>query len=343
MNSRERFLAACSCKSLDRPPIWVMRQAGRYLPEYRALKAKHSFLEMVQNPELALEVTMQPLRRYPLDAAILFSDILVIPEAMGQPYRFKEGGGIAMDFKIRTRADIARLSHENVCARLEYVAETLRLIRRELDGSRALLGFAGAPWTLAAYMVEGGGSDSFESVKELFYSDREAFDLLMGKITRAVSGYLRMQIEAGADAVQLFDSWGAVLPAADYEAGSLSWIRQIIGSMPATTPVILYAKGVGGNLPALASSGAGVLGFDWTVDLQAVRIALPANIAVQGNLDPVVMNLDPTIAAGAARRLLESMNGLHGHIFNLGHGILPQARPESMAAVCETVVGWNQA
>jgi len=318
-----------------------MRQAGRYLPEYRALKEKHSFLEMVKTPELALEVTMQPLRRYPLDAAILFSDILVIPEAMGQPYRFKDEGGIAMEFQIQNEADIARLSHEGVGERLKYVADALRLIKAELAGSRALLGFAGAPWTLAAYMVEGGGSDSFARAKELFYSDRRAFDLLMDKVTRAVTEYLRMQIEAGADAVQLFDSWGAALPACDYEAGSMRWIRMIIESLPASTPVILYAKGVGGNLPALASSGARVLGFDWTVDLPTVRSALPANIAVQGNLDPVVMNLDPAIAAGAARRLLQSMSGLNGHIFNLGHGILPQARPESMAAVCEVVTGWT--
>lgn len=320
-----------------------MRQAGRYLPEYRALKAKHSFLEMVKTPELALEVTMQPLRRYPLDAAILFSDILVIPEAMGQPYRFKDGGGIAMEFEIRNRADIERLSGEGITENLHYVSQALGLIKRELAGSRALLGFAGAPWTLAAYMVEGGGSDSFARAKELFYSDRASFDLLMEKITAAVTEYLRMQIDAGADAVQLFDSWGAVLPACDYEAGSLKWIRRIIESLPRTTPIILYSKGVGGNLPALASSGASVLGFDWTVDLPMVRIALPSNIAVQGNLDPVVMNLDPAIAAAAATRLLRSMDGLNGHIFNLGHGILPEARLESMAAVCEAVTGWTSA
>ncbi|HEY5551295.1 MAG TPA: uroporphyrinogen decarboxylase [Opitutaceae bacterium] len=340
MTSRERFLAACACKPLDRPPIWVMRQAGRYLPEYRAMKERHSFLEMVRTPELALEVTMQPLRRYPLDAAILFSDILVIPEAMGQPYRFKDEGGIAMEFRIDGAADIARLSTDGAGARLQYLADALSLIKAELAGSRALLGFAGAPWTLASYMVEGGGSETFARVKELFYSNRPLFDELMTKVTGAVIESLRLQIASGADAVQLFDSWGSALPACDYEAGSLVWIRRIVAALPAGTPIILFAKGVGGNLPALASSGARVLGFDWTVDLPTVRSTLPANIAVQGNLDPVVMNLAPDVAAAAATRLLESMRGLSGHIFNLGHGILPQARPESMAAVCNAVVSW---
>jgi uroporphyrinogen decarboxylase len=340
MNSRERFLSACACKALDRPPIWVMRQAGRYLPEYRAMKERHSFLEMVRTPELALEVTMQPLRRFPLDAAILFSDILVIPEAMGQPYRFKEEGGIAMEFRIDGAADIARLTSNGAGERLQYLGDALRLIKTELAGSRALLGFAGAPWTLASYMVEGGGSETFARVKELFYSNRSLFEELMTKVTDAVIESLRLQIASGADAVQLFDSWGSALPACDYEAGSLVWIRRIVAALPADTPVILFAKGVGGNLPALASSGASVLGFDWTVDLPTVRSALPAKRAVQGNLDPVVMNLAPDVAAAAARRLLESMRGLNGHVFNLGHGILPQARPESMAAVCDAVVSW---
>lgn len=343
MNSRERFLNACDCKALDRPPIWVMRQAGRYLPEYRALKEKHSFLEMVRTPELALEVTMQPLRRYPLDAAILFSDILIVPEALGQPYRFREQGGIAMDFRIENAADVARLEAGSVAERLDYVPAALRLIKTELAGSRALLGFAGAPWTLASYMVEGGSSEDFARVKAMFYSERKLFDKLMEKVTDAVADCLRLQIQAGADAVQLFDSWGSALPACDYEAGSLQWIRRIVTQLPKGTPVILFAKGVGGNLAALAGSGAHVLGFDWTVDLPTVRTTLPADIAVQGNLDPVVMNLEPGVAAAAARRLLESMSGLPGHIFNLGHGIMPQAKPESMAAVCDTVVGWATA
>jgi uroporphyrinogen decarboxylase len=189
-------------------------------------------------------------------------------------------------------------------------------------------------------MVEGGGSETFARVKQLFYTQRDLFEELMTKITDAVIESLRLQIASGADAVQLFDSWGSALPACDYEAGSLVWIRRIVAALPKGTPVILFAKGVGGNLPALASSGAGVLGFDWTVDLPMVRSALPANIAVQGNLDPVVMNLAPEVASAAARRLLESMRGLPGHVFNLGHGILPQARQESMAAVCDAVVGW---
>jgi uroporphyrinogen decarboxylase len=337
MTSRERFLSACACKPLDRPPIWVMRQAGRYLPEYRAMKERHSFLEMVRTPELALEVTMQPLRRYPLDAAILFSDILVIPEAMGQPYRFKDEGGIAMEFRIDGAADIARLSSTGVGERLQYLAGALQLIKAELAGSRALLGFAGAPWTLASYMVEGGGSETFARVKELFYTQRSLFDELMTKITDAVIESLRLQIESGADAVQLFDSWGSALPACDYEAGSLVWIRRIVAALPAGTPVILFAKGVGGNLPALASSGAGVVGFDWTVDLPAVRCALPANVAVQGNLDPVALFASPKEIKSRAADIIRRAAGRPGHIFNLGHGVLPETPVNNVIALVDTV------
>src|SRR5471030_2156400 len=195
MNSRDRFLAACACAPLERPPLWIMRQAGRYLPEYRALKAKSSFLEMVKTPALAAEVTLQPLRRFAFDAAILFSDILVIPEALGQAYRFKEAGGIAMDFRLETRAQVDALAPADaVPARLGYVGETLALLKKELAGRHALLGFGGSPWTLATYMVEGGSSEEFERIKQLFYTDRATFEALLEKITAAIIAYFRMQI-----------------------------------------------------------------------------------------------------------------------------------------------------
>ncbi len=341
MNSRERFLAACAGQPLSRPPIWIMRQAGRYLPEYRALKAKSSFLEMVRTPTLAMEVTMQPLRRYALDAAILFSDILVIPEALGQPYAFRDGGGIAMDYRLETRAQIEGLAGgDAIVEKLSYVTDALVLLKRELAGEKALLGFGGSPWTLATYMVEGGSSDDFERVKLLFYTDRGTFDALLDKVTSALIEYFQMQIRAGVDAIQIFDSWGGIIAGADYEAASLRWIRRIIGALPADFPIILYAKGTAPQLADQAASGARVISVDWTNDLATVRRALPANVAVQGNLDPVLLNTTPEIVQREATRLLQSMDGTRGHVFNLGHGIQPQARLECMQALVDTVVLW---
>ncbi|MBX3749206.1 MAG: uroporphyrinogen decarboxylase [Opitutaceae bacterium] len=342
MTSRERFLAACACTPLDRPPLWVMRQAGRYLPEYRALKAKSSFLEMVKTPALATEVTLQPLRRYALDAAILFSDILVIPEALGQAYTFRDTGGIAMAYRLETRAQIDALAPaEAVPERLAYVAETLRLLKKELGGQKALLGFGGSPWTLATYMVEGGSSEDFERIKLLFYTDRALFDALLEKLTAALITYFKMQVAAGADAIQIFDSWGGIIAGPDYEAASLRWIKRIVAALPKDFPVILYAKGTSPHLTDQAFSGVRVLSVDWTNDLAIVRRNLPANVAVQGNLDPVLMCTTPAIVRQEATRLLESMRGTAGHIFNLGHGITPQARLECMEALVATVTGWR--
>jgi uroporphyrinogen decarboxylase len=341
MTSRERFLAACACAPLDRPPLWVMRQAGRYLPEYRALKAKHSFLEMVKTPDLAAEVTLQPLRRFALDAAIIFSDILVIPEALGQGYKFREEGGIAMEYRLETRAQLDRLDPARVTAHLDYVAQALQRVKAELKGGRALLGFAGAPWTLATYMVEGGSSEDFSRIKQLFFTDRAFFDALMAKLTAGLIEYCRMQIRAGADAIQLFDSWGGIIAGQDYEAASLRWMREIIAALPKDFPVILYAKGAPMQLTDMAFSGARVLGVDWTVDLGVVRKLVPGNIALQGNLDPVLMNTTPDIVRREATRLLETMRGARGHIFNLGHGIMPEAKIECMESLVTTVRDWR--
>jgi uroporphyrinogen decarboxylase len=342
MNSRSRFLAACSCQPLDRPPLWVMRQAGRYLPEYRALKAKSSFLEMVRTPAVAMEVTLQPLRRFALDAAILFSDILVIPEALGQGYHFREQGGIAMAYRLETRAQVDALAPaEAVTERLNYVAETLKLLKTELAGSHALLGFGGSPWTLATYMVEGGSSDEFELIKQLFYTDRAMFDALLEKLTAALIVYFKLQIEAGADAIQIFDSWGGIIAGPDYEAASLRWIREIVAALPKDFPVILYAKGTAPHLSDQAFTGVRVLSLDWTNDLALVRRALPDNLALQGNLDPVLLNPRPDIVRRESTRLLESMRGTRGHIFNLGHGIMPHAKIECMQALVDTVTEWK--
>jgi uroporphyrinogen decarboxylase len=341
MTGRTRFLSATACQPLDRPPVWVMRQAGRYLPEYRALKAKHSFLEMVRTPELAAEVTMQPLRRFALDAAIIFSDILVIPEALGQGYRFREEGGIAMDFALETRAQVDRLDATGIASRLDYVGQALARVKTELKGERALLGFAGAPWTLATYMVEGGSSDEYTRIKTLFYTDRPLFETLLGKITAAIIDYCQMQIRSGADAIQLFDSWGGIIAGQDYEAASLRWTRQIIAALPKDFPIIVYAKGCAPQFTDLAFSGARVLGIDWTSDLGVVRKQIPSTIALQGNLDPVLMNTSPEIVRRETTRLLESMRGTSGHILNLGHGIMPSAKIECMQALVDTVTAWK--
>lgn len=342
MTSRERFLAACASRPVDRPPLWIMRQAGRYLPEYRELKDEHGFLKMVVTPALAAEVSLQPLRRFAFDAAILFSDILVVPEALGQGYRFREAGGIAMAYRLDSRAQIEALAPSAaVPERLAYVAQTLSLLRRELGGRAALLGFAGSPWTLATYMVEGGSSKDFSRIKALFYGDRPAFDTLMEKLTSALIAYLRMQIEAGADAIQIFDSWGGVIAGPDYEAASLSWIRRLVAAMPADFPVILFAKGASSQHAAQAVSGIRVLSLDWTVDLPALACALPPALAVQGNLDPVLLNTTPAVTSREAARLLQGMRGRPGHIVNLGHGILPEAKIECVEALVQTVVEWK--
>jgi uroporphyrinogen decarboxylase len=337
MTERERFLSALQGRPVDRTPVWIMRQAGRYLPEYRKLKERHSFLELVGTPELATEVTLMPLRRFPLDAAIVFSDILVIPEALGQPYRFKDTGGIEMAFKVASVEQINALNPCGVRERLAYVGDAIRLVRRELDGKTALLGFAGSPWTLAAYMVDGGHQEDFAGIRSLFYSDRAAFNALMEKLTAALCEYLNMQVEAGADAVQIFDSWGSVCPGADYPEMSLHWIKRIIAALPANFPVILFAKGMAHHMEALAATGAAALSLDWTVDLGAAAHNAPPGIALQGNLDPILLNGEPEVVRRETRRILQSVNGFHGHIFNLGHGILPSARIDSVEALIESV------
>ncbi len=338
LTSRQRFLAACRGEPLDTPPLWIMRQAGRYLPEYRKLKRKHGFLTMVKTPELATEVTLQPIRRFGFDAAILFSDILVIPEAMGQPYHFRDEGGIGMDFPIRSKDDIDRLDTSGIRERLDYVPGALKLLKRELDGKTALLGFAGSPWTLATYMVEGGSSTHFEKLKELFYGNRALFETLMEKITEAVVNYYRMQVEAGVDAVQIFDSWGGACAGGDYEAASLKWLRRILREIGEAVPVILYAKGLHHRIDELAKAGPQVISVDWTADLGHLRDTLKKPVALQGNLDPVLLNTTPGIVRQETGKILDAMKGYSGgHIFNLGHGILPTARIENVEAIVETV------
>ena len=340
LSNRERFLMACRCEPLDYPPVWMMRQAGRSLPEYLAVKEKHSFVEIVQTPELATEVTLQPVRRFGFDAAILFSDILVISEAMGQPYGFAEAGGIQMDFKIITESDVDRLTTAAVREKLHYVAQALPMIRRELGERTALIGFAGAPWTLANYMMEGGSAREFNAAKRLFYSEPKVFTRLLEKITEAVTEYLLMQVDAGVDALQIFDTQGGILADNVFNEASGRWIGQIITALreKCDTPVIVFAKGaVPSNGPALVETGATVLSVDWTVNMADFRRSLPGNVGVQGNLDPIFLQTSPEAAAHETNRILQEMNGLNGHIFNLGHGVNPGSEIANIEKVVETI------
>jgi uroporphyrinogen decarboxylase len=338
LTNRQRFLAAARCQPVDRPPVWLMRQAGRALPEYRKLKEKYTFLQLVQTPELAAEVTLQPVRRFGFDAAILFSDILVIPEAMGQPYRFRETGGIEMDFKISSAADIEKLSFEHVCEKLNYVAAALKILRKELGEQTALIGFSGSSWTLATFMMEGGSAEKFTRAKALFAADKKTFSALMEKLTAAVTSYLQMQIAAGADALQIFDSHGGHLPAADFQEASGRWMRDIISDLHAKVPVTVFSLGTHGNWNDLAATGANVLGIDWQFSLAEARKILPEKIGIQGNLNPALLaEATPEKIIVETNRLLAEMRGRDGYIFNLGHGVLPTAKLENIAALVETV------
>jgi uroporphyrinogen decarboxylase len=331
------MLAALGCAPVDRPPVWLMRQAGRCLPEYRALKEKYTFRQLVQTPELAAEVTMQPVRRFNFDAAIIFSDILVVPEALGQGFSFRESGGVEMDFVLRDRDDVRRLKTQGIPERLQYVAKAIRCIRSELGLRAALLGFAGSPWTLANFMLEGGSARGQTKALELFRRDRALFESLSEELTRAVIEFLQMQINAGVDAIQLFDSLGGLLPAEDFEAASGRWMRTIVAALNGQVPVIVYAKGVR-SWKSLVQTGARAIGIDHEIDLAEANRQLPLTVAVQGNLRPdLLAGAEPPLVAAQTRRLLELMRGRNGYIFNLGHGVPPEAKMENLEALAETV------
>jgi uroporphyrinogen decarboxylase len=327
-----------------------MRQAGRALPEYRQLKERYTFVELVQNPDLAVEVTLQPIRRFGFDAAILFSDILVIPEAMGQPYHFRETGGVEMAFAVRTRADVDRLAVDAVCERLAYVEQALKRLRRELGDQTALIGFSGSPWTLATFMLEGGSARQSTRALELFRSDRKLFYALLEKLTLAVARYLRMQAGCGVDALQMFDSHGGLLPPNEFEEASARWMREVVsevgrrkaeGGTREGVPMIVFSLGTHGSWPELIGTGAEALGVDWQSSLAEVRRLVPQNIALQGNLPPALLSdATPDTVARETRRVLDEMRGRPGHIFNLGHGTPPTARLDNLAALVETVKGF---
>ncbi|WP_372847028.1 uroporphyrinogen decarboxylase, partial [Pontiella sp.] len=286
ITSRERFLRACRCEATDRPPIWMMRQAGRSLPEYMKLKEGYRFTELVQNPELAAEVTLQPVRRFGYDAAVIFSDILVIAEAMGQKYELLDQGGVKMDFELNSKADIDKLDPKNVLDHISYTPEAIKLVRNELGNERAIIGFVGSPWTLASFMVEGGSSRENLRSRAMLHDEPKLFYALLSKITEATIVYLKAQIAAGADVIQLFDSQGGTLPPHLWWKISGLWMQQIIDAIGGEVPTIVFARQVHHNWKQVVQTGANVLGIDWNIDLRETARAVPGDVAVQGNLDP---------------------------------------------------------
>ena len=338
ITNRQRFVNACHCRPNERPPMWLMRQAGRALPEYRKLKETYSFVQLCQTPDLAVEVTLQPIRRFGFDAAILFSDILVIPEAMGQEYHFKETGGVQMDFAITTKADIEKLSVAQVCDKLSYVDKALRTLRKELGDQTALIGFTGSPWTLATFMMEGASVPKYSRALALFREDPKTYFALAEKLTAAVTAYLQMQIATGVDAVQIFDSHGGHLAATEFQDGSGRWMKQIISNLGGKVPVIQFSLGTHGNWPDLIANGANVLGIDWQTSLTEARQLIPPHIGMQGNLSPtLIVEGTPEVVASETTKILETMRGRPGHLFNLGHGLTPGAKLENIQALVDTV------
>jgi uroporphyrinogen decarboxylase len=345
----DTFLRACRREPTDYTPVWLMRQAGRYLAEYNATRARAgSFMALATNPDFATEVTLQPLERFALDAAILFSDILTVPDAMGLGLSFSAGEGPRFAHPVRDEAAVAALRPPDL-QRLRYVFDAVTRIRRALDGRVPLIGFSGSPWTLACYMVEGAGSDDYRLVKTMLYARPDLLHRILAINADAVAAYLNAQIDAGAQAVMVFDSWGGVLEHRAFERFSLAFTRQVLarlkpGQDGEPVPRIVFTKGGGPWLDAIAASGADVVGLDWTCDLGEARRRVDDRVALQGNLDPMVLFAPPDAIAAEARAVLDSFGPpcradgrWGGHVFNLGHGISQHTPPESVAALVETV------
>ena len=339
----DRFLRALLKQPVDVTPVWMMRQAGRYLPEYRASRARAGgFMDLCMNAEIACEVTLQPLDRYPLDAAILFSDILTIPDAMGLGLYFETGEGPRFRKIVDTMEAIEALPIPDPEKDLGYVMNAVRTIRKELNGRVPLIGFAGSPWTLATYMVEGGSSKDFRKSKALLYDDPKAMHMLLDKLAQSVTSYLNAQILAGAQAVQIFDSWGGSLSSAAYQEFSLAYMQKIVNGLireheGRRVPVILFTKGGGLWLESMADTGVEALGLDWTCDLGVARHRVGDKVALQGNMDPTVLYANPAAIEKEVGRILESYGNGPGHIFNLGHGITPEVKPENAGAFINAV------
>jgi uroporphyrinogen decarboxylase len=334
------FLRALRQQPVERTPVWIMRQAGRYLPEYRNIRSQAGdFLSLCKNPELACEVTLQPLRRYDLDAAILFSDILTIPDAMGLGLYFAEGEGPRFHHPLHELSSIYNLQIPEAKS-LDYVMDAAKLIRQEMPKNLPLIGFAGSPWTLACYMVEGKSTREFKRILHLIYTESDAAHLLLNKLTIAVTDYLLGQIKAGVNAIMLFDTWGGILTTENYQIFSLRYMQTIVQKLKANAPgipVILFTKGGGQWLEKMLTSGCDALGLDWTCDLGDARRRVGDKVALQGNLDPTVLLTSNTCIREQVKKVLDSFGSGSGHVFNLGHGITPDVPPEHVTALIEAV------
>jgi uroporphyrinogen decarboxylase len=339
----DRFIRALLREPVDVTPVWMMRQAGRYLPEYlRVRKQAGSFMSLCTNPELACEVTMQPLERFPLDAAILFSDILTIPDAMGLGLYFETGEGPRFRKPVRTAADVKALAVPDPETELRYVMDAVRLIRRTLDNRLPLIGFSGSPWTLATYMLEGGSTRTFSRSKGMLYNEPQLLHRMLDTIADAVIAYLNAQIAAGAQAVMIFDTWGGVLTPQDYTDFSLQYMRKIVDGLTRESegvkvPVILFTKGGCQWLEIMADTGADALGLDWSTDLAMARKRVGDQVALQGNLDPAVLYAAPEVIRDKVAAVLAAYGKGSGHVFNLGHGITPDVNPEHAGVLVDAV------
>ena len=339
----DRFLRALMRQPVDRTPVWMMRQAGRYLPEYRATRAKAGdFLSLCKNTPLACEVTLQPLERFPLDAAILFSDILTIPDALGLGLYFETGEGPKFRNTVRSAADVAALPKLNAEVDLDYVMNAVSTIRGALNGSVPLIGFSGSPWTLATYMIEGGSSKDFREAKKLMYGQPEVMHQLLDHLADSVIDYLNGQIRAGAQAVQIFDTWGGVLSSWAYQEFSLNYMKKIVAGLirendGRRVPVILFTKNGGQWLESIAESGADAVGLDWTTDIGKARARIGDQVALQGNMDPTMLYAPPERIRQEVADILSRYGTGPGHIFNLGHGITPDVDPEHAGAFIRAV------
>jgi uroporphyrinogen decarboxylase len=333
------FLRACRREPVERTPVWMMRQAGRYLPEYRAIRAKVDFLTLCKTPELAAEVSIQPIDIIGVDACIIFSDILVVPEAMGMKLFVEEGsGGPRFENPIRTLADINKLTVPDPNRDLKYVMDAVRLTRKNLNNRVPLIGFAGSPWTLATYMVEGKGSKNFRSIKELIYSNPKEAHVLLDKLARTVAAYLSAKIEAGAQAVQIFDTWGGILPPDEFKEFSLRYIEQVLQLLKRNgAPTIVFCKDCGHSIEAIADTGCDVVGLDWSIDIEKARMMVGGYVALQGNLDPTMLYAPPDRIRNGVTKILAKFGNGSGHIFNLGHGILPDIPVEHVKAFVQAV------
>lgn len=346
--TNDRLLRALRREPVDITPVWVMRQAGRYLPEYRATRAKAgSFMALAQNPELACEVTLQPLERFELDAAILFSDILTIPDAMGLGLSFAQGEGPQFTRPVRSRADVERLGVPDMEGELRYVMDAVRLIRRELRGRVPLIGFSGSPWTLACYMVEGEGSRDFATAKAMCWNDPTLAHTLLDTLAQSVTAYLKAQAAAGAQTLMVFDTWGGLLGPSAFREFSLRYLLQVVDALKVDAqtrdvPVILFSKGAHLHLAPMAETGCDALGVDWTIDLSDAREAVSGKVALQGNLDPTVLRAHPDVIRREVRRVLDSYGNHPGHVFNLGHGITPDVDPEHVKVLVNEVHAYSR-